>query len=153
MLTYLVNLIRHGERSTPYSMVTAAGAPWMPADLADDEILVNQWLAEDHRRKVGLEISLTWFVPDQAAQLMESTNRFRVREILPMNHPALDRTLMPDFPGVAGAEKAGDWETGFPLVHEIRPKDDKYWSDYRGTPKAFVNLKSGQRMWGSISAV
>ena len=149
VLTYLVNLIRHGERTTPYSMVTAAGAPLMPADLADDEIIINQWLAEDLDAKVGAEISLTWFVPDQAAQLVEATNHFRVREILPMNHPALDRTLMPDFPGVAGAEKAGDWETGFPLVHEIRPKDDKYWSDYRGTPKAFVSLKTGQRMWGS----
>jgi putative ABC transport system permease protein len=149
VLTYLVNLIRHGDRTTPYSMVTAAGAPLVPADLADDEVIINQWLAEDLDAKVGTEISLTWFVPDQAAQLVEATNRFRVREILPMNHPALDRTLMPDFPGVAGAEKAGDWETGFPLVHEIRPKDDKYWSDYRGTPKAFVSLKTGQRMWGS----
>lgn len=149
VLTYLVNLIRHGERTTPYSMVTAAGAPLMPADLADDEIIINQWLAEDLDAQVGSEISLTWFVPDQAAQLVEATNRFRVREILPMSHPALDRTLMPDFPGVAGAEKAGDWETGFPLVHAIRPKDDKYWSDYRGTPKAFVSLKTGQRIWGS----
>jgi len=157
VLTYLVNLIRHGEKTTPYSMVTAAGSPLVPADLADDEVIINQWLAEDLDAKVGSEISLTWFVPDQAAQLVEATNRFRVREILSMNHPALDRTLMPDFPGVAGAEKAGDWATGFPLVHEIRPKDDKYWSDYRGTPKAFVSLKAGQRMWashlGSLTAV
>ncbi len=149
VLTYLVNLIRHGEQTTPYSMVTAAESPLVPADMADDEIIINQWLADDLNAKVGSEISLTWFVPDQAAQLVEATNRFRVREILPMSNPALDRSLMPDFPGVAGAEKAGDWETGFPLVHEIRPTDDKYWSDYRGTPKAFVSLKAGQRMWAS----
>jgi ABC-type antimicrobial peptide transport system permease subunit len=74
-----------------------------------------------------------------------------------MNHPAMDRTLMPDFPGVANAEKAGDWQTGFPLVHEIRPKDDNYWREYRGTPKAFVSLKTGQRLWashlGSLTAI
>jgi ABC-type antimicrobial peptide transport system permease subunit len=157
VLTYLVNLIQHGSNSTPYSMVTAAEAPLVPSDLGDDEIIISQWLADDLNAKVGSEISLTWFVPDQAAQLVEATNRFRVQGVLPMTDPALDRTLMPDFPGVAGAEKAGDWETGFPLVHEIRSKDDKYWSDYRGTPKAFVSLKTGQRLWashlGSLTAI
>ena len=149
VLTYLVNLIRHGEQTAPYSMITAAEAPLVPADLADDEIIINQWLADDLNAKAGSEISLTWFVPEQAAQLVEATNRLRVREVLSMTNAVWDRTLMPDFPGVAGAEKAGDWETGFQLVHEIRPKDDKYWSDYRGTPKALVSLKTGQRLWGS----
>jgi ABC-type antimicrobial peptide transport system permease subunit len=157
VFTYLVNLIQHNSNSTPYSMVTAAEAPSVPANLGDDEIIISQWLADDLNAKAGSEISLTWFAPDQAAQLVEATNRFRVRGVLPMTDPALDRTLMPDFPGVAGAEKAGDWETGFPLVHEIRPKDDKYWSDYRGTPKAFVSLKTGQRLWashlGSLTAI
>ncbi len=149
VFTYLVNLIQHGSNSTPYSMVTAADAPLVPADMGDDEIIISQWLADDLDARVGSEISLTWFVPDRAAQLIEATNRFRVRGVLPMSDLALDRTLMPDFPGVAGAETAGEWETGFPLVHEIRPKDDKYWSDYRGTPKAFVSLKTGQRLWAS----
>jgi ABC-type antimicrobial peptide transport system permease subunit len=31
----------------------------------------------------------------------------------------------------------------------IRPKDDAYWRDYRGTPKAFVCLAAGQRLWGN----
>jgi ABC-type antimicrobial peptide transport system permease subunit len=149
VLTYMVNLLRSGARVTPYSMVTAAGPPLLPMELKDDEILINQWLADDLGVQKGSEIDLVWFVPDLAARLVEATNRFRVREVLPMDHPTLDRTLMPDFPGVANAEKAGDWETGFPLVHEIREKDDKYWHDYRGTPKAFVSLAAGQRMWSS----
>jgi ABC-type lipoprotein release transport system permease subunit len=149
VLTYLVNLLRYGDRSTPYSMVTAASPPLLPVELRDDEILINQWLADDLGAKRGSEIELVWFVPDQAAQLVEATNSFRVRDILPMDHPAVDRTLMPDFPGVSNAEKAGDWETGFPLVHEIREKDDRYWNDYRGTPKAFISLAAGQRIWSS----
>jgi putative ABC transport system permease protein len=149
VLTYLVNLLRHGDRSTPYSMVTAGSPPLVPADLGTNEIIINQWLADDLGAQPGSEIELSFFVPDRAAQLVEATNRFRVREVLPMDHPALDRTLMPDFPGVAGAEAAGDWETGFSLVHEIRPKDDEYWKAHRGTPKAFISLAAGQRLWSS----
>jgi ABC-type lipoprotein release transport system permease subunit len=31
----------------------------------------------------------------------------------------------------------------------MRDKDQAYWEKYRGTPKAFVNLKVGQEMWGN----
>jgi ABC-type lipoprotein release transport system permease subunit len=31
----------------------------------------------------------------------------------------------------------------------MRDKDQEYWEQYRGTPKAFVNLKVGQEMWGN----
>ncbi len=157
VLTYLANLIRLGDRATPYSMITAASPPLVPADLHDDEILINQWLAEDLNASPGSEIEVSWFAPDQAAQLLERTNRFRVRAVLPMDHPALDRSLMPDFPGIAGAEKAGDWHTGFPLKYKIREKDDDYWKKYRGTPKAFITLAAGQRLWanrfGNLTAV
>src|SRR6185503_17918394 len=100
VLTYLVNLIRHGERTTPYSMITASEAPLLPADLRDDEILINQWLADDLKAGPGSTIELSYFHPDKASQLAEVTNRFRVRAVLPMTDPALDRTLMPDFPGI-----------------------------------------------------
>jgi len=149
VLTYLANLMRHGNQSTPYSMITAAGAPLVPADLEDDEILISQWLADDLGASPGSEIEISYFAPDQAAQLIERTNHFRVYAVLPTNHPSLDRTLMPDFPGVANAEKTGDWDTGFPLTHQIREKDDEYWKLYRGTPKAFVTLAAGQKMWAS----
>ena len=47
VLTYLVNEFRAGERTAPYSMVTGIGAPVVPAEMRDDEVLVNQWLADD----------------------------------------------------------------------------------------------------------
>jgi hypothetical protein len=149
VLTYLGNLIRHGEHATPYSMITATGPPLVPADMQDDEMLISQWLADDLNAGPGSEIDISYFLPDQAAQLAEQTNRFRVRAVLRMNHPSLDRSLMPDFPGVANAEKTGDWHTGFPLTHKIREKDDEYWKTYRGTPKALITLAAGQRLWAS----
>src|SRR5262249_391673 len=156
-LTYLVNVLRANNRATPYSMVTAAEPPYVPADLRDDEILISQWLADDLGIGPGAEVDLTYFLPEQAASLTERINRFRVRAVLPMNAPSLDRSLMPDFPGIAQAERTGDWQTGFPLSYKIREKDDDYWKDYRGTPKAFITLTAGRRLWsnrfGSLTAL
>ena len=57
---------------------------------------------------------------------------------------------MPDFPGIAKAEKTENWDAGFAIdMKKIRPKDEQYWKEYRGTPKAFVTLAAGQRMWGN----
>jgi putative ABC transport system permease protein len=157
VLTYLVNLLRAGTNATPYSMVTAAGAPFTPADLRDDEIVVNQWLADDLQVQAGSEILLTYFLADTGAQLVERTNRFRVRSIVPLAGVHGDRALMPEFPGIAKAETTQDWDAGFPLTHKIRTKDDDYWKQYRGTPKAFISLAAGQAMWanrfGKLTAV
>ncbi|MBI3850969.1 MAG: FtsX-like permease family protein [Verrucomicrobia bacterium] len=149
ILTYLVNQLRAGTNSTPYSMVTAAGPPWTPPDLRDDEIIVSQWLAKDLQVKAGDSLELTYFEPESGARLIEATNRFRVRSAAPMERPWADRTLMPDFPGIEKAESTHDWDAGFPLVHKIRPRDEDYWKQYRGTPKAFVTLAAGQKMWGN----
>ncbi len=149
VLTYLANLLHAGTNAAPYSMVTAAGAPWTPADLRDDEILVSQWLADDLCVKLGDEIALSYFDPESGARLVERTNTFRVRGIVPMERPWADRTLMPDFPGIEKAESTRDWDAGFPLTYKIRQKDEDYWKQFRGTPKAFVTLAAGQKMWGN----
>ena len=150
-LTYLVNLIRAETNTTPYSMVTAASPPLIPNDLQRDEIVVNQWLADDLRVQPGSVIELTYFLADTGAQLVERTNIFRVRSIVPLapSAPHGDPTLMPEFPGIAKAETTHDWDAGFPLTHKIRPKDDDYWKQHRGTPKAFVSLAAGHEMWAN----
>jgi putative ABC transport system permease protein len=149
ILTYLATLLRTGTNATPYSMVTAAGAPWTQVDLRDDEIVVSQWLAEDLQVKPGDEIDLSYFLPESGTRLEEATNRFRVHSIVPLEMPWADRTLMPDFPGIEKAESTSEWDAGFPLIYEIRKKDDDYWKQHRGTPKAFITLAAGQKLWGN----
>ena len=157
ILTYLANLIQARDRATPYSMVTAAAAPFVPADMRDDEILVNQGLADDLGVKPGDSVALSYYVVDSGSRLAERTNSFRVRQIVPLRGIYADRTLMPEFPGLAKAESTHDWDAGFPLVYPIRPKDEAYWKTYRGTPKAFVTLAAGQAMWanrfGALTAI
>jgi putative ABC transport system permease protein len=158
VLTYFVNQLELGERATPYSMVAAMNEPVVPADVQDDEMLINQWLAEDLNASAGDEIITRYYVVGLGRQLEEKEERFTVRAVLPMEPPALDPLLMPDFPGLADAESCRDWDTGFPIdLDAIREKDEQYWNDFRGTPKAFVTLPAGQRMWsnrfGSLTAV
>ncbi|MFM1769993.1 MAG: hypothetical protein RJA22_2522 [Verrucomicrobiota bacterium] len=149
VLTYLVNQIAAGTHRTPYSMVCAAGAPWTPPDLRDDEIVVNQWLADDLRVKAGDTVDLAYFLAESGARLVERTNRFRIRAVVPLAGVHADRSLMPEFPGLAKAESTHEWDAGFPLVHKIRDQDEQYWKDHRGTPKAFVSLAAGQALWGN----
>ena len=180
VLTYFVNELRLGDRSTPYSMVTAMGFSTppnkfegatlgainnaklnnrlIPMGMQDDEILINRWLADDLGAKVGDVVELTYFVLGPMRKLVEQKSSFRVREILTMEDPVLDRELMPDFAGLADVDNCRDWEPGIPIeLDKIRTRDEDYWQQYRGTPKAFVTLGAGQAMWanryGNLTAV
>lgn len=149
LLTYVVNLLQSGGKATPYSMVAALPPNLLPVPLQTNETIINSWLAEDLGIGPGATVAMSYFQVDAGTVLVEHTNVFTVRAVVPMDSPLADRTFMPEFPGIAEAESTSDWDAGFPLVHRIRPKDDQYWRQYRGTPKAFVSLEAGQKMWGN----
>ena len=152
VLTYLVNELRFGGRATPYSMVTATEI----AGLRDDEIIINSWLADDLGAKLGDEVTLKYFVIDEQRKLKEESRSLRVSEIKPLESP--DTSWTPPFPGVSEAENCRDWNPGIPIdTGRIRTKDEDYWDKFRGTPKGFINLKTGQQMWhnrfGDLTAI
>ncbi|MCE5328676.1 MAG: ABC transporter permease [Planctomycetaceae bacterium] len=176
VLTYFVNELRVGDKTTPYSMVAGIG-PLPPAgqgttevsrdsrfflpfytDLHDDQIVINQWLADDLAAKPGDTLTLAYYVMDDTGRLSETRRSFTIAAIAPIEGLAADATLMPDFPGLADAENCRDWKAG-PYINlgKIRPKDEQYWKQYRGTPKAFVTLAAAQSMWanryGNLTAV
>ncbi len=155
VLTYFVNELSSGDRTNPYSMVAAVSQSadaggLIPDDMQDNEILINQWLAEDLNAKEGDEIELTYFVLGSMRALREEKTSFRIKAILSMDNPAMDPNLMPDFPGLADAENCRDWDPGIAIdLDKIRQRDEDYWQEYRGTPKAFVTLRAGQKMWAN----
>lgn len=159
VLTYFVNALRHGERTTPYSTVAAVGrltAPPAPGDqllprnLARDELVANAWLGRDLGLTPGDEVELTYFVPGPDRELVEASESFRVRAILPMTGLAADPDLMPDFPGLSDSEHCRDWEPGVPVdLSSIRDEDETYWEDYGGAPKALVSLAAGRELWAN----
>ncbi len=161
--TYLANEMRYEERVLPYSTVTALNTPVItgfeslrladgrPAPaLAPDEILLNAWAAKDLGVDAGDQIDLTYFGVGLRDELLTRKAKFTVRGVVAMSGLAVDRSLTPDFPGIADAENMADWDPPFEVnLALIRKKDEDYWDIYKGTPKAFVSLESGQKLWGS----
>lgn len=161
-LTYFVNDLRVDDHSTPYSMVTAVAPETylglFPAESRDNPIVLNQWLADDLGAKVGDLLTMQYFLVDDARRLVIAGSAFKVSGVIPMDHPALDRDHMPEFPGLADSDNCRDWKPGIPIsLDKIRDKDEKYWDDYRGTPKALIPLSVGQSIWqnrfGNLTAV
>jgi ABC-type lipoprotein release transport system permease subunit len=154
VLTYFVNEIRLGDRAAPYSMVAALDS----VHLGSDEIIINQWLADDLGAKVGDSVDISYFVIGPQRKLQEDHGRLKVAKIVPLDDPLCDPKLMPAFPGLADVNNCRDWKPGIPVdLGRIRPKDEQYWNEHRGTPKAFLSLEAGQQRWrnhyGSLTAV
>ena len=158
ILTYFVNEIARGKRSTPYSFVSAPGTSIVPPDMKDDEIIINEWLAGDLDANKGDQIRLTYYILGPMRDLIEKSTNFRVKAIVPLKNPYADGDLMPDFLGLSGEQNCRDWNPGIPVdLDKIRDKDEDYWDNYRGTPKAFVTINAAQKMWknrfGNLTAV
>ena len=150
VLTYFVNAFRLGEKTTPYSFIAAVGS-----DQKDDEVTISSWLAEDLGAKPGDEIALRYYVIGERRELVEKSATFRVRAIVPTEK---DDSWMPAFPGLSDARSCHEWDPGIPIdTDRIREKDEGYWNAFRGTPKAFITLAAGQKLWanrfGDLTAI
>ena len=161
VFTYFVNEIRCGDKTIPYSMVSAMGSSpgqGLLSSLKADEIVINEWLADELNADSGDKIQLTYFELTPTRKLIEKTAMFTVKQVVPMMGSFADPTLMPDFPGMTEADSCSEWESGVPIkLDRIQKRDEDYWNRYRGTPKAFVSLKTAQTLWenrfGTLTAV
>ncbi|MHC4915883.1 MAG: ABC transporter permease [Planctomycetota bacterium] len=150
VFTYFVNELRSGGKATPYSFVAAPGGAPVPDGMADDEVVINSWLAEDLGAESGGRLEMSYYVPGPMRGLEERSAPFRVRAVVPIEGPAADRRLMPEFPGVTGVEDCSDWDLGKYIdTKKVREKDEAYWDRHRGTPKAFVTAAAARKMWAS----
>ncbi|MES2597113.1 MAG: ABC transporter permease [Verrucomicrobiota bacterium] len=148
VLTYLVNGLKSAKGGTPYSMITAVDR--IGAASGESGITVSQWLAEDQNLAIGDEVEVFYFVVGLGRELKQESAKFKVRGILPMTDPEVTRAWTPEFPGVSDVDNCRDWEPGIPMdMKAIRDKDEKYWDDYKGTPKGFISLAEGQKLWAN----
>ena len=161
-LTYLVNAIkglsdskRSNDLLIPYSMATGielGKRGILPAVWQDHKIALNQWAADDLNVSIGDWVSLEYYVTGKHRKLVEQSNSFQVGKVLTMPTkvlPGEESDWTPNFPGLSGAENCGDWNIGIPIKYDIRAKDEAYWDNFRGSPKAFVSLKAAQDMWSN----
>ncbi len=166
-------------KGIPYSTITAldpaagielvdsAGKP--VTQLADDEIAVNSWAAEDQQLQIGDRVRVTYFRPESThGTEEEASTEFKLAAIIPITEPkspfqrrrdaiydqrpttANDPNLTPVVKGITDQASISDWDAPFPFdYNRIRTQDDEYWENHRTTPKAFISLAAGQKIWGS----
>ncbi|PYR01564.1 MAG: hypothetical protein DMF97_07260 [Acidobacteria bacterium] len=156
VLTYLANSVRSGNREVPYSLVTATDlrtiAPDTPLDPSSNPppIVLNAWAARDLGVRAGDPLSLEYYVWEEPGRLLTRTADFQIAAVVPIAGAAADRDLVPVYPGITEAQTLGDWDPPFPIdLKRVRRVDEDYWKQYRTTPKAFVPLEVGQRLWRS----
>ena len=162
--TYLANSIACGKREIPYSTITAVDfadrpplGPMLAPDgkpvppLSDGQIAINSWAAEDLGAKLGDTIRVTYFEPESTAgAVREQSVELRLAAIVRLAGAAADPDFTPEVPGVTDQLSIANWDPPFPFdARRVRKKDDVYWHDHRGTPKAFVSLATGRRLWAS----
>lgn len=153
VVTYLANTIAANGKETPYSMVTGidpAAVDFIPDNLGPGQILLNSWEAEDLAAKPGDTVTLSYYTLGTGNRLIEKSTDFTVHGIVPLEGAAADKLWMPEFPGIAEADNSADWTPGLPLdLTRIREKDETYWDDHRGTPKAFFHYDTARGMWSN----
>lgn len=145
-LTYFANSLKSGLGETPYSFVSATSDDEFIS--GPNDMVVNQWLADDLEVEVGDSITMRYFVVGPLRELEEHDEKFRISAIIPMELATRDSILMPHLPGLSDAGSCRDWDTGIPIdLDKIRQKDEDYWDVYKGTPKAWITLEKGQQLW------
>lgn len=172
VLTYLANIIRKQAGDTageagqivPYSIVAAVDLPFPalfpPFDfvaarphlanrpLNDSEIILNQWAAERINATVGQTLELGFYMLEPGGELRTDTAAFTVAGIVRLLGAAADPGLTPAYPGIHEARSMSDWDPPFPIDYKlIHDADESYWREHRATPKAFISLRAGQKLW------
>ena len=122
------------------------------------EIFLNTWVASDLSAKVGDRITITYYSVTADEEYATETVVFRLKGILPIEGITADRDMIPEFPGIHDTADMSEWESPFPIDYTlIRRKDEAYWDKYGPTPKAFIPLHIGKRLWknrfGDLTAI
>lgn len=157
IFVYLADTLRVGERELPYSLVAALDPASLeavsgvmePVDGPLPPIVLNEWAASDLRATVGSRVTLEYLVWHEDGRMETESAELSLAAITPLSGLAADPDLVPDYPGITESVRLADWDPPFPVdLDRIRQKDEDYWDEHRATPKAFVPLSVGQRLWG-----
>jgi ABC-type antimicrobial peptide transport system permease subunit len=160
VLSYLANGISAGDRTVPYSLVSAVdgetfekierqGPSIVDSYTGLPLIIINEWTARElNVKELEDTVSLEYYVWHEGGRLETKKADFTVASITPMSGFAADRDLVPAYPGITESENISDWDPPFPIdLNRVRKQDEDYWHQYRTTPKAFILLSDGQKLW------
>ncbi len=136
--------LKTSGKEIPYSFVSSLS----DGQLHDDEIILTQWAADDLNARPGDNITVRYLEIGPLRQLTEKKNVFTVKEIVPMTKVWADSTRMPWLPGLSDAGHCREWDAGVPIdLDAIRDKDEAYWNEWKGAPKAYISISKALQMW------
>lgn len=180
--TYMANSIGvAGSDATPVPYSTVTGVN--PSDSfpiktiaggsisawGDDEVVLNQWTAEQLNAKTGDTIVVKYYAPETThGESEELTASLKLRGVVPLTEPRdgfdgdvpplyttpatlyNDPFFTPTVEGITDEESIANWDPPFPYDSDlIEPRDDEYWDKHRTTPKAFVSMNTARQLWDS----
>ena len=155
---------RYSKLEIPYSTITAIDfqdkpplGPFLSTDgspvpkLGDGQIALNTWAAERLKARLGDSIRVTYFEPESTFGLLQERSvDLRLAAIVKLEGAAADKNLTPAVRGLTDKATIEDWDLPFEIQRgRIKPDDDKYWTKFGATPKAFVSLATGRQLWAS----
>ena len=151
---WFVNSISASKSSTPYSFVSS---PPLSHNITGDNIELTEWTARDLGAAVGDTVTLAYFVPSNAGRPEAAHAGLRVDSsalVISAIHGDtvrwINKSLMPPYPGLAGASGCTDWAPSIPVdLSKVRPKDEEYWDRYLGTPKAVISYEKASQIWAN----
>ena len=171
VLTYLANRIDCAGHSIPYSIVAAVGAwqlpsgetrpvfaaqglqpeAWLPGGA-----IASQWVLDDieaatgARPPPGAPVEIGYYLVGAQHELVEKSASLVLRGSVPLTGSAADPRWTPKYPGVTDARTFGDWDPPFPVdsqrIREPGP-DGEFWNEHSTTPKLYMALEDGERLW------
>ena len=153
LFSYLANSIAIDSASIPYSFVTAIDR-YKGEALQKDEIILSDYSAERLNVKLGDIVSLSYFTSQDLKTLVTDTTFLRVKQIVPISELVADASLSTEFPGLSDVDRCTDWDSDLPINMDlITDEDEKYWEDYRNTPKAIVAYETVASDWGNAYGI
>ena len=154
-LTYLANTIKANDKTVPYSTIVG-----LPIDKPEfplvsgfqipptDEIILNTWAAANLDAKVGDRVEIGYYSVGAGEAYTIEKAQFQLKGIIPIEGIAADRDIIPEFPGIHDTADMSKWDSPFPIDYTIiREQDEAYWDEHGATPKAFIPLETGKRLW------
>jgi ABC-type lipoprotein release transport system permease subunit len=131
-------------------------------------LVINSWTADQLSAEVGTPLRVAYFEPEvENGREVERYFDAVVTGIVPITEPAEgytrrrapvfdqlptiynDPDLTPTVAGLTDQASINDWDIPFKLTRKTSAADDDYWDNHRATPKAFLPLEDGQRLFGS----
>ena len=137
--------------SEPFSRLSSPSHP-----SPKGSIVLNDWAATELQARAGDAVTLEYYAWEEPGRLVTKSTTLTVSGVVPIDRG--DRKMAPTYPGITDSPTLDDWDPPFPVdLRRIRRVDEAYWEKYRTTPKAFVPLEIGQRLWqtryGSMTSI